>query len=418
MPDPGNVFEDVEVFRAGKYGAKGDFTEADLDKIVQRYEPSSHEAPVTVDHAESGPAAGWVTSVKRVGASIFASLNLHKDFGKLVREGTFKKRSVELYRSPLGLKAVTFLGAMSPAVKGMRDIAFSEGRESVTFDDDATIDSDIISTKFTLKQNHFAILPDNTDPKTWKAPLYDSDTGLLSETLIGQAISYFSPGGFGVDTLKITQGDAGYYKAKSRVVDACKQIGKDPAWANWKEGDNLFAPWITAENLRKYRPDIFAGAGPETNMEEIKMSEKLKEENQALEANLDKAKDEFKNAEEKITELSEKLATLEKEKAKTERTQKLDDAIAEANLSETAATEIHEQFNEAENLDQLQERIDGLKKVMLSCSEGNPITDNGAGETSANGQGALESAANEIVAASDGKVSLAQAVIEVSKKTQ
>ena len=117
---------ELEVFRAGDYGAKGRWSEAELDEIARSYRAELHEAPVTIDHAQTGPALGWVDSVKRRGDRLVARLRgLNAAFVELLNHGAFKKRSVELYRrlpesgGPY-LKAVSFLGAGAPAVKGLR----------------------------------------------------------------------------------------------------------------------------------------------------------------------------------------------------------------------------------------------------------------------------------------------------------
>ncbi len=123
---------DLEVFRAGDYGDRGSWDEPSLDRIAQSYSPSLHEAPVTVDHAQSGPALGWVESLRRVGSVLVARLrDLDAGFESMIRRGAFKKRSVELYPSlketegPY-LRAVSFLGACPPAVKGLADVVFAE----------------------------------------------------------------------------------------------------------------------------------------------------------------------------------------------------------------------------------------------------------------------------------------------------
>ena len=50
---------ELEVFRAGDYGAKGAWSEETLDRLVADYDSGLHEAPVTLDHAQRGPALGW-----------------------------------------------------------------------------------------------------------------------------------------------------------------------------------------------------------------------------------------------------------------------------------------------------------------------------------------------------------------------
>lgn len=131
---------ELEIFRAGHYGPKGNWDEEALEELARGYDPSIHEAPVTLDHAQSGPALGWVASVRRVGDRLVARLrDLNPAFTELLKEGAFKKRSVELYPEAAHsgrpyLKAVSFLGAAAPAVKGLRDILLSEEGGAIHFE--------------------------------------------------------------------------------------------------------------------------------------------------------------------------------------------------------------------------------------------------------------------------------------------
>lgn len=118
---------ELEVFRAGDYGAKGTFDEQALENIAADYDAALHEAPVTLDHAQSGPAHGWVAGLRRAGDKLVATLRgLSAPLRELLTAGAFKKRSVELYPQfkdtgrPY-LRAVSFLGAAVPEVKGLSD---------------------------------------------------------------------------------------------------------------------------------------------------------------------------------------------------------------------------------------------------------------------------------------------------------
>lgn len=132
---------ELEVFRAGDYGARGAWSEEQLDAIARDYDPGRHEAPVTLDHGQSGPAHGWVKSLRRVGDRLLATLTrLSPQLADGLRSGAWKKRSIELYRkfgdpgAPY-LKAVSFLGAAAPAVRGLADPTFaSDEGEVVSFD--------------------------------------------------------------------------------------------------------------------------------------------------------------------------------------------------------------------------------------------------------------------------------------------
>lgn len=132
------VIPSVEVFRAGDYGSKGAYTPADLETIAQNYSIDRHHAPVTRDHLQSGPADGWVSKLVVRGKSLFADLAVTADMAQAIRDGKYLKRSIELYRefgdtAKPYLKAVSFLGAMIPHVKGMPDPVFAAG-EAETFD--------------------------------------------------------------------------------------------------------------------------------------------------------------------------------------------------------------------------------------------------------------------------------------------
>ncbi len=134
----------VEIFRAGDYGAKGAYTEADIDKMIANYDPANHEAPIVVGHPEhDAPAFGWIQSLKRDGDVLLGMpTQVPSQFEDLVREGRFKKRSISLYRTANGpaLRHVGFLGAMPPEVKGLADLKFasfgSEKFEAIEFKED------------------------------------------------------------------------------------------------------------------------------------------------------------------------------------------------------------------------------------------------------------------------------------------
>lgn len=119
-----------EVFKAGKY-PQGKFTQKEIAEIAKNYDPKFCEAPITIDHQQSGPAYGWVDTVKADGDKLkVAFKDVPQEFEKDVNDGKYKKVSVELYRNLEGkgayLKAVSFLGAATPQVKGLEPIKFME----------------------------------------------------------------------------------------------------------------------------------------------------------------------------------------------------------------------------------------------------------------------------------------------------
>lgn len=137
----------VEIFTVGKQvdnaGREWDITTDFLEQISGSYNPAQHEAPAAVGHPEGdAPAYGWVSALRTKDGRLEAQFrDVDPQFEQLVRDGKFKKRSASFYvdkeSAPSGrapyLRHVGFLGAQPPAVKGLRDIHFSEG-ESLTFE--------------------------------------------------------------------------------------------------------------------------------------------------------------------------------------------------------------------------------------------------------------------------------------------
>ncbi|HDH51227.1 MAG TPA: hypothetical protein ENH31_00385 [Nitrospirae bacterium] len=128
----------IEILRTGTFtdssGNEHTFTEADLDNIVKKYDPSVHEAPEVIGHPKSNsPAWGWVGALKREGDKLFyKAKDRVSEFQQMLDKKMFKKRSAAFYKD-WTLKHVGWLGAKPPAVKGLADVAFSE-EEDVTIE--------------------------------------------------------------------------------------------------------------------------------------------------------------------------------------------------------------------------------------------------------------------------------------------
>jgi len=125
----------VEVFRTGDY-PQGKFSSVDLQKIVERYDVNFLKAPNTLDHAQSGPAYGHVTSLSTDGVLLFADLEVTPDLADQIKAKKYLSRSVEFFRDLEGkgpyLKAVSWLGAKAPQVKGLADVDFTQFSEAKT----------------------------------------------------------------------------------------------------------------------------------------------------------------------------------------------------------------------------------------------------------------------------------------------
>jgi len=135
-----------QIFKPGKHtassGATLTFSEDQLRESVAAYDPAVHEAPIVVGHPkENAPAYGWIKSLSFADGAIEAEpQQIDANFAEMVTAGRFKKRSASWYLpdSPnnpkpgtLYLRHVGFLGAQAPAVKGLKDVNFSDTEEGV-----------------------------------------------------------------------------------------------------------------------------------------------------------------------------------------------------------------------------------------------------------------------------------------------
>ena len=140
----------IEIFKAGKrYDANGKLIEITIDQLaqtVEAYDPEYHEAPLVIGHPKSNnPAWGWVASLALQGDVLVANIDqIDPEFAEMVADGKFKKVSAAFYlpdspnnphKGVLSLRHVGFLGAMPPAVKGLKQVEFNEADDFVEFSD-------------------------------------------------------------------------------------------------------------------------------------------------------------------------------------------------------------------------------------------------------------------------------------------
>ncbi|WP_043224802.1 hypothetical protein [Burkholderia glumae] len=136
----------IHIFRAGTQtdmsGRVLEFAEADLAATATAYDPKRHEAPIVIGHPrDNAPAWGWVASLSASAGNLQAEpAQVDPAFAELVDAGRYKKVSASFYHpdSPHNpvpgvyyLRHVGFLGAQPPALKGLRDVNFSDGDEGV-----------------------------------------------------------------------------------------------------------------------------------------------------------------------------------------------------------------------------------------------------------------------------------------------
>lgn len=136
----------LEIFKPGRHAAMSgqvlSFSEADLEASARAYNPALHEAPIVAGHPRTdAPAYGWVKSLRFADSRLLAEPHqVDPAFADLVREGRFKKLSASFYipgspNNPVPgvyyLRHIGFLGAMPPAVKGLKSVAFADPEEGV-----------------------------------------------------------------------------------------------------------------------------------------------------------------------------------------------------------------------------------------------------------------------------------------------
>ncbi len=140
----------VEIFSAGKHtdsdGVTATFSEKDLDDIVSNHS-TEHPAPLVIGHPKThDPAFGWTGGgLRRVGKKLQAKFSqLVPEFVSAVKKGQYRNRSISIARNKDGkyfLQHVGFLGAMLPAVSGLKPMSFSEIENAMTFEySDASAD--------------------------------------------------------------------------------------------------------------------------------------------------------------------------------------------------------------------------------------------------------------------------------------
>lgn len=139
----------LHVFQAGTHqpmaGEPITITAADVAALADAYDPARHEAPLVVGHPkEDEPAYGWVErATARDGGLYVDATDVDPEFAEIVRAGRYRKVSASFYRPESAgnptpgvwaLRHVGFLGAVPPAVKGLRPVTLADAdADSVTF---------------------------------------------------------------------------------------------------------------------------------------------------------------------------------------------------------------------------------------------------------------------------------------------
>ena len=135
---------ETDIFCAGTWtdnkGETRTFTQNDIKDIAENYDPEKHQAPLVIGHPKhDAPAYGWVKTLRAVGDVLKAKMEqVDKRLKQIVGNGRYKKISAAFYLpdSPnnptpgvFALRHVGLLGAMPPAVKGLKSASFGHANE-------------------------------------------------------------------------------------------------------------------------------------------------------------------------------------------------------------------------------------------------------------------------------------------------
>lgn len=122
----------IEIFKTGTHkpmkGEARTFTVADLDSFVAA--SAGKEIPAVIGHPKlADPAYGWAKGIERDGESLFANLDqVDPGFEELVKAGRYKNISISINKDG-SIRHIGFLGAVPPAVTGLKPVEFSLDEE-------------------------------------------------------------------------------------------------------------------------------------------------------------------------------------------------------------------------------------------------------------------------------------------------
>lgn len=123
-----------EIAAAGTWtamsGQEVTLTEGDLDRIAAGFRPDDPDgAPLVFGHPSTdAPAYGWVQGLRREGGRLLAQFrDVPEAVRALVAAGRYRNVSVKLSPDKGKLVHVGLLGAVPPAISGLKPVAFQAG---------------------------------------------------------------------------------------------------------------------------------------------------------------------------------------------------------------------------------------------------------------------------------------------------
>lgn len=138
----------VEIFATGTWHGD-EYTENDLDAMVESFSSKGFEAPVKLGHnkdqeKDGQPAFGWIANIYREGKKLLADFaDVPKRVAEAIKNKQYRQVSSEIiwnYKEgmPRVLRAVALLGADIPEVKGLEpldkaEIVFNDNEVDVKY---------------------------------------------------------------------------------------------------------------------------------------------------------------------------------------------------------------------------------------------------------------------------------------------
>jgi len=139
QPAPG-TFGPIEIFRVGSFAdMMGDMHTIErktLTSLAANYDAEANPAPVVIGHPETdAPAYGWVDRLFVENDVLKATVrDVVPEFADAVKAGRYKRVSISLFLpnsasnptpGDFHLRHVGFLGAMAPAIPGLKPVKFA-----------------------------------------------------------------------------------------------------------------------------------------------------------------------------------------------------------------------------------------------------------------------------------------------------